>query len=147
MTLTRAWAARDALHALLVTAAAPLGAQVWDGRPNFEHDYHDNVYVDTAETSQEWTSLGRLRREETITIGIVVEAFRGGGDQAPAKARARELAQIVGDAVIDKTDTKLAGTVRWTRPDTIAEELEIFADGYLARITVRLVSEAHTEAC
>lgn len=134
MATSTVYATKVAIKALL-DASTSLGAAspkvpVWWGRPNWEHNYTENVYVEDSDDSIDWASLGGHSRDENYTIVVRVEVFRHGKDGQATELRMWTLAHAVEAAI--SADVSLGSTVRDSRVSRIQQTLEPIADGYIA---------------
>ncbi|MDQ3933427.1 MAG: hypothetical protein M3340_02215 [Actinomycetota bacterium] len=116
--------ARRALFQLLAGAAVPAGESkllstvpalegvtVVYGYLNDATQMDDEmVHVGDVEFDQDWGALGRMRREESYRVELIVFVKREGDDQHGTEDRCWDLVGAVEDLL--RADVKLGGAVR-----------------------------------
>lgn len=124
MATSRVPAAVDALLAILGAAPGLDGVLVLDGPPWQNLTSPERIYVGwqpsespAVTLAQDFNAAGARTRDEEFTINCYAEAWSGGTDMQPQRARVFELVAVVEDA-LRATDAApeaptLNGTVLW----------------------------------
>lgn len=124
MATSRVPAAVDALLAILGAAPGLDGVLVLDGPPWQNFTGQERIYVGwqpseapAVTLAQDFNAAGARTRDEEFTINCYAEAWSGGTDMQPQRARVFELVAVV-EAALRATDAApeaptLSGTVLW----------------------------------
>jgi hypothetical protein len=115
----------------LFTNAATLGAAtppvtVFDGPPTTGLDAPLKLFVGlsdpdnpaaeaAAESQQDWSALGRLGRDETITVHCCAEAWAGTDDMKTVRVAATGIVAAV-ETVMQADSTQFGGNVLYPAP-------------------------------
>jgi hypothetical protein len=139
---------------LLGAAPAPGTVTVYDGPPTTALDAPLALYVGladpdndgaelAAESVQEWGALGRLGRNETITIHCCAEAWAGTDDMRTVRLSATGIVAAV-EQVMQADTTQFGGNVLFPAPGITALALSQnnTQTGAVARVTFDLVFQA-----
>jgi len=143
----------------LFTAAATLGqatppVTVFDGPPATGLDAPLKLFVGladpdnpgaeaAAESQQDWSALGRLGRDETVTIHCCAEAWAGTDDMKTVRAAATGIAAAV-EQVMQADTTQFGGNVLYPAPGITSLALlqNNTQQGAVARVAFDLVFRA-----
>jgi hypothetical protein len=92
-----------------------------------------------AESQQEWAAIGRMARNETVTIHCVAEAWAGTDAAQPIRAQVTGIVAAV-EALMQADTTQFGGNVLFPDPGFTAGALSQNNDnGFIARMTFDLV--------
>ncbi len=96
-----------------------------------------------AESVQDWSALGRLGRDETITIRCVAEAWAGTDDMRTVRVAAAGIAAAV-EQVMQSDSTQFGGNVLYPAPGITGLALlqNNTQQGAVARVAFDLVFKA-----
>lgn len=138
--------------ALLGQAVPPV--TVYDGPPTTAQDAFLKLYVGlsdpdnpaaapAADSVQEWGAIGRLGRNEMITVHCVAEAWAGTDDMATVRTSATQIVASV-EQVMQADTTQFGGNVLF--PDPGITGLALLQNntqaGAVARVAFDLVFKA-----
>ncbi len=136
-------AAKAALLALIAARADLVTDAVhvaW-GIPGEVPAAAERIYVgDVIDVGRVWAALGLQRMDETYTLQVHVETWRGGDEQTATEERLWVLVNEVEQAV--RADLKLSNTVRVAQPGRIDASTFPTDGGWVANATVRFVCQA-----
>jgi hypothetical protein len=143
----------------LFTAAATIGAAVppvtvYDGPPTTGLDAPLKLFIGlsdpdssaaepAAESVQDWSALGRLGRDETVTIHCCAEAWAGTDDMKTVRVAATGIVAAV-ETVMQADTSQFGGNVLYPAPGITGQALlQNNTDrGAIARVAFDLVFRA-----
>lgn len=107
------------------------------------HDPDSTAPAPAADSVQAWAALGRLGRDETITIHCCAEAWAGTDDMATVRASATGIAAAV-EQVMQADTTQFGGNALYPQPGITALALmqNSTTTGAVARVQFDLIFRA-----
>lgn len=107
------------------------------------HDPDSDTIAPAADSVQDWGAIGKLGRNETITVHCCAEAWAGTDDMAAVRASVTGIVAAV-EQVMQSDSTQFGGNIQYPAPGITALALlqNSTQQGAVARVQFDLVFKA-----
>lgn len=138
---------KSALFDLLVAALASDTATVFWGRPNHDHDIHDNVYVTDGSSDENFAQMANRRptsMDHDVELTVEIDVLREGTDARTTEERLWELVDLVHLAVT--TDQNLSETAWKARIASTEQTNPAYEGVRVASAVIRIEASVRTRS-